>query len=128
MRALLLLAGALLGGCAGEAPAIEARDAWVRAGAQGAAAYVTLVNRGGADRLVAVASPFPASLHGTSMDGGVMRMRSLSDGLAIPAGETVALKPMGSHVMIAGRVSGPVPLTLTFARHPPITITAEPRR
>jgi copper(I)-binding protein len=33
------------------------------------------------------------------MDNGVMEMRELTDGLAIPAGATVALNPGGDHIM-----------------------------
>jgi copper(I)-binding protein len=34
------------------------------------------------------------------MDGSVMRMRELKDGLALPARQTVELKPGGNHVML----------------------------
>ena len=34
------------------------------------------------------------------MDGEVMQMRQLSDGLAIPAKQTVTLKPGGYHLML----------------------------
>lgn len=42
-----------------------------------------------------------ASLHTTSMEGEVMRMRALPE-LAVPAGETVELAPGGVHVMLTG--------------------------
>jgi hypothetical protein len=35
-----------------------------------------------------------------SMDGGVMKMRELKDGLEIPAGATVELKPGSYHIMM----------------------------
>ena len=49
---------------------------------------MTIVNAGNtADRLVSATSPVAAEvqIHNTSMDGGVMRMRQLTDGLEIPA-------------------------------------------
>ena len=35
-----------------------------------------------------------------SMDGGVMKMRELTNGLEIPPGATVELKPGGYHIMM----------------------------
>jgi copper(I)-binding protein len=90
-------------------------------GQSATAAYFTIANTGGADRLVAVSSPAgQASLHSTSMDGGVMRMRRL-DALDIPANSTVELKPGAIHVMITGLRRPPgagqqLPLQLEFDR------------
>ena len=108
-----------------QAPDITAKNGWARAtvaGQDGAAAYFTIVNRGGGDdRLVEVSVPRAgmAMLHNSSMDGGVMRMRDLSDGLVIPAGATLRLAPNGTHVMLSG-LSRPLvtgdefPATLRF--------------
>ena len=54
-------------------------------------------------KLVAVDSDMFAriEIHTMSMDDGIMRMRRL-DGLALPAGETVPLKPGGLHLMLFG--------------------------
>jgi copper(I)-binding protein len=41
-----------------------------------------------------------AQVHEMSMDGGVMKMRQLTNGLDIPAGKTVELKPGGYHIML----------------------------
>jgi copper(I)-binding protein len=41
-------------------------------------------------------------IHAMSMDGGVMRMRPLTDGLDVPAGGQVELKPSGMHLMLIG--------------------------
>jgi hypothetical protein len=73
------------------------------------------------DRLVAASSPVAerVELHTMTMDGDVMRMRELEDGIALPAGEMVELAPGGLHVMFIG-LSGPfvageeVQVTLTF--------------
>jgi len=54
-----------------------------------------------------------------AMDHNVMKMRALPAGLALPAGQTVELKPGGYHVMLLdlkGQVKegDTVPLTLVF--------------
>ncbi|MFK0161160.1 copper chaperone PCu(A)C [Rhizobium sp. NPDC090279] len=64
--------------------------------------YVTITNTGDTDdRLIAASSPRAATvqIHEMKMDNDVMIMRELSDGLPIPAGKTVELKPGGYHVM-----------------------------
>ena len=53
-----------------------------------------------------------------AMDGGVMKMRAI-EGLALPMGKAVELKPGGYHVMLMDLKSqvkegDAVPLTLTF--------------
>ncbi len=53
------------------------------------------------------------------MDGDVMKMRALDDGLALPAGQTVELKPGGYHLMLmdlkaALPKDSKLPLTLVF--------------
>ncbi|MDP3526661.1 MAG: copper chaperone PCu(A)C, partial [Hoeflea sp.] len=57
-----------------------------------------------ADRLVAGEAPFAErmEIHEMAMDGDVMKMRQLADGLEIPAGGEVVLKPGGYHVMFIG--------------------------
>jgi len=128
MRPFFALAALALAACTpSKAPEITVENGWARATAAGqgsAAAYFTVVNRGGGDdRLVEVFVPRArmATLHSSSMDGGVMRMRDLSDGLAIPAGATVELAPNGTHVMLSGlatplRPGEQFPATLRFAR------------
>jgi copper(I)-binding protein len=41
-------------------------------------------------------------LHSMSMDGGIMRMRALPGGVAVPAGGSVALRSGGQHLMLTG--------------------------
>lgn len=59
------------------------------------------------------------SIHESRMTDGVMSMRPLENGLIIPAGETVELKPHGYHLMLE-KLNGPlkegesIPLTVTF--------------
>jgi periplasmic copper chaperone A len=118
------LAALLLASCSVQSapPDIAVDDAWARATAPGqttAAIYFTVSNNGGEDRLIGVSTPAgQASVHSTSMDGGVMRMRPIP-ALGVPAGSTVELKPRGLHVMVAGlekplEAGSTVPLRLVF--------------
>jgi len=90
------------------AGSIEIVDPWAKAppkGAPVAGAYLSLVNKGTSpDRLLAVATPVAreVQLHTMNMDGGVMKMRELPDGIEVPPGETVELKPGGLHIMLMG--------------------------
>lgn len=89
-----------------------------------AGGYVTITNNGSAaDRLVSVTSPAAAmvQIHEMAMEGDVMKMRELPDGLEIPAGQSVALSPGGLHLMFM-KLNGPfeqgskVPVTLNFEK------------
>jgi copper(I)-binding protein len=126
MRISVVLAALLLASCRADSPppAITIGSAWVRAtvpGQSATVAYFTITNTGGDDRLLAVSSPAgQASLHSSSMDGGVMRMRRL-DALDIPANSAVELKPGAIHVMITGLrqplgAGRQVPIELEFDR------------
>lgn len=84
---------------------IEIDHPWSRAtpgGATVAAGYLTLKNTGAApDKLVSATAPFAGKveIHEMAVTDGVMTMRPLPDGLAIPAGGSVALKPGSYHIM-----------------------------
>ncbi|HET8534730.1 MAG TPA: copper chaperone PCu(A)C [Sphingomicrobium sp.] len=105
MKYALFFAALLLASCkpASAPPAVSVDGAWARAtisGQSGSVAYFTIRNAGGEDKLLTVSSSgVDASLHSTSMDNGVMRMRPL-EALDIPANGTVELKPGGTHVML----------------------------
>lgn len=108
-----------------KAGALTLEHPWTRATAGSVGAgYVTIVNTGKTDdQLVSASSPVSAKteIHSMTMDGGVMKMRPLPNGLAIPAGKTTSLKPGGYHIMLIGLkaplVEGTlVPMTLKFAR------------
>jgi len=65
--------------------------------------YLTITNHGDeAITLVGAATPRAGqvSIHESAMHQGVMRMRAVGDGLVIPAGKTVQLKPRGYHLML----------------------------
>jgi hypothetical protein len=100
-------------------------DPWARAtpaGAMVGAGYMQIVNAGAsAVKLVGGQTPVAerVEFHMMSMEGGVMTMRSLPEGLEVPAQSTVTLAPGGTHAMLIGLkralVQGEsVPLTLIF--------------
>lgn len=75
-----------------------------------AGGFIDIVNAGAVDdRLISAASAISnvTQIHTMEMDGDVMRMREMPDGLVIPAGETVHLKPGGYHVMFMD-LTGPL--------------------
>lgn len=80
-------------------------DSYVRAmppNAPVAGGYVTITNKGSRDdRLVSARSPRAGEvqIHEMTMTGDVMKMRELPDGLPVPAGGTVELRPGGYHLM-----------------------------
>ena len=127
MKPLLLASLLLLASCGRGDPQIQVTDAWVRetvTGQSGTAAYMTIANRGSSDdRLVGIAAQPPATamLHETSTANGISSMRALENGIAIPSGATVPLKPGGAHVMVSGLTAPLHPgdtlkMTLRFER------------
>lgn len=109
------------------ADGLRIEQPWSRATAPGApvaAGYMTITNTGTqAERLVGGSAPFAGrvEIHEMGINGDVMRMRELEDGLAIPPGETVTLEPGGFHVMFMDlveplREGETVPATLSFER------------
>jgi copper(I)-binding protein len=67
-----------------------------------AGGYMVIMNNGSAsDFLVGGQAAFAGDvqIHEMKMHGDVMKMRELADGLEIPAGGEVTLKPGGYHVM-----------------------------
>lgn len=89
-----------------------------------AGGFLTITNTGDADdRLIAASSDAAdrTEVHEMAMENDVMKMRELTDGLMIPAGETVSLKPGGYHLMMMDLahplVEGEtVNITLTFEK------------
>ena len=60
----------------------------------------------------------------------MMMMHQLRDGLPLPAGQAVELKPGGNHIMLLAvaeplKAGDTVALTLTFASATPVEVTAE---
>lgn len=89
-----------------------------------AGGFLSIKNGGSADdRLVSVSSPIAdhVEIHEMSMQGEVMKMRPLKDGLPVKAGETVELQPGGFHLMFMGvkqpvRAGESVKATFTFEK------------
>ena len=98
-------------------------------GAPVAGGFMTIHNAGGDDRLVSAHAAVAArtEIHEMTMQGDVMRMRALPEGLAIPAGATVELKPGGLHLMFMEpnqpfAEGATVPVTLTFEKAGEVTV------
>jgi len=108
-------------------------DAWCRPtpnGAKVGGCYVTLT-AGADDRLVSVSTALAdsAQIHEMKTENSVMSMSELPNGLPLPAGQKVELKPGSTHIMLMGLrdplVDGGVAsFTLTFEKAPAIGVHA----
>ena len=117
----LVLAAVLWSGHA-LAQNVEVKDAWARATVQGqkaSGAFMTLTAKTDTT-LVGVASSVAGlvQVHEMKMDGNVMQMRPLPDGLRLPAGKAVALTG-GFHLMLMDlkvplQKDTTIPVTLRF--------------
>jgi periplasmic copper chaperone A len=112
-----------LGACNEKPKQLGAGEGWVRLTVQGGPAD---------DRLVLVTADFAvrSEIHESMKSGGMMSMKPMTDGVAVPAGSTVAFKPGGLHVMLFDirpdlAPPGPMPLNLRFASGTTITISAK---
>ena len=92
-------------------------------------AYITLRNDGDANRLTGGQSPVAArvEIHEHTMTDGVMKMREIEGGLALPADETVVMEPGGIHVMLMELIEPlnegeTIPLALEFEAGPPLLL------
>jgi len=115
---------------------LELTGAFTRAMAPNAktgGGFVTITNIGKRDdRLISAQSPVAGivQLHKMSMQDDVMVMREQKDGIPIPAGKTVMLKPGGLHIMFM-QVLTPfvendiVPVTLQFEQAGDVQILLE---
>ncbi len=102
---------------------IEIKNAWVRTAVPGQSAtgaFMTITHKDGA-RLVRGASPIAGvtEIHEMKMEGDVMKMRALPQGVDLPAGRSVDLAPGGYHIMLmdlkgALPKDSVVPITLWF--------------
>jgi copper(I)-binding protein len=98
-------------------------EPWVRGTvaqqkASGMFARITSAQGG---RLVSASSPVAGvvEIHEMAMSGDVMKMRALPNGLDLPAGKAVELKPGGYHVMLMDlkqqlKAGDTVPVTLVI--------------
>ena len=125
--ALALTAASNVSAQALQASAIRIDKPWTRAtppAAPTGAGYLSLTNEGRvADRLLEVMSPIAgrAEIHTMEIVGDVSRMRWQKDGVELPPGKTVELKPGGVHFMFL-KLKQPiqpgtkVPITLVLQR------------
>lgn len=106
---------------------LEIQRPWARASDQKNwrfGGFVTLVNRSSTpDRLIAASSPIArgVAICGIKVIGNRTAMRALKDGLKIPAGTTITLRPRGYHLYFLSARPRPkhgekVPVTLTFEK------------
>lgn len=144
-KSLLLAIGAgLLAAMPAFAGSIEIHDAYARSAspaAKSGAAFMVIRNTGAEDdQLIAAASDaaMRVELHTHIADGnGVMQMRQVEGGFAVPAGGEHVLARGGDHVMMMG-LNGPlndgetVTVTLTFQKagdmviEVPVDLTRKP--
>ncbi len=149
---MVLLAVAVLVACGAPSGfSIRAEDVWARPaisieesggsapgsmGVQGTGAvFMRLINDGAeSDRLVGGQTDVAEAveIHQTVMEGDVMKMQMLADGLEVPANDEVLLKPGGYHIMLVGlqrdlNVGDTFSLELQFEKSGTLTIEAEVR-
>jgi len=135
IRSILVLTAVLFGS---SASAVEVSDPWVRAtppGAKLSAGFLTVkADAGTPDRLIAVTSPRAGrvEIHESRMDGEIMRMRALPDGVAVPAEGQVVLAPGGIHLMLLDlpqplQTGESIALTLSFEVAGEVSVEAQVR-
>jgi copper(I)-binding protein len=105
---------------------------WARAtpgGATTGAVYLTVTDHGAPDRLIGASTPVAgmAMIHESYTEGGISKMRML-DGVQLAPNKPVTFHPGALHIMLEGlkaplKVGGSFPLTLTFEKAPPQTVT-----
>lgn len=111
--------------------AVTVSDGWCREtspGAKNGACYLTIANPNSeAERLTGftTAAAGRPEVHTMSMEGGIMKMARLEDGLEIPGGGTATLKPGAEHLMLIDLAAPLTPgqdvtLALEFQRSGPI--------
>lgn len=95
-----------------KASTLEIMHPWSRATmpkAKVAGGYLKIINHGDkADRLIKITTPLSddAQIHEMAVIDGAMKMRHLSDGIAIPAGGTLEFKPGSYHIMFMDLKNG----------------------
>lgn len=136
LAAVALVLSACAAGASPSAAAPTITDAWARPAVRDgvSAAYLTITSAG-VDALVSVTSPAAAmvQMHETSTDAsGVTSMGPVLR-CDIPAGQPVAFKPGGQHLMLMGltrdlTAGGTLELDLVFEHAGKVVVTAEIRQ
>lgn len=88
-----------------------------------AGGYMTVVNEGETDRLVAASSPAAPliEIHAIRVKGPGLEMRKMDDGLVIPPANQQVLKPRGYHLLMSGLAAplvagSKLPVALVFEK------------
>lgn len=121
------------------ADTLQLSNAWVRAtppNASVAGAFLEIRNAGKQSDLLLSAETDIAErveIHEMKMAGDVMQMREVPEGLAIPAGKSLSLKPGGFHLMLIApkrplTEGERVEITLRFAKGGEMTAVFAVRR
>lgn len=105
------------------AQTVLVQNAWVRATVQGqkaTGAFMRLTSPTSV-RLKSISTPVAgvAEVHEMRLEGDIMKMQAVKDGLELPAGKTVELKPGSYHLMLMDLKlplikDSSIPLTLVF--------------
>lgn len=117
----LLFASLLSLACTSVLAQVSVTDPWVRATVpqqKATGAFMQLSSANGTRLVDARSSVARAEIHEMAVQDHVMRMRQIS-GLDLPAGQSVALKPGGYHIMFFDlkqpvKEGDVIPLTLVF--------------
>ncbi|HET7884560.1 MAG TPA: copper chaperone PCu(A)C [Acetobacteraceae bacterium] len=115
---------------------MKIEEAWSRPAIQGGTGvvYLTIIDTGAPDRLVALSAPVAAKadLHESFTEQGIAKMRGVAT-LPVAAGSKVTLSPGGYHIMLMDlkqplREGDSFPVTLNFEHAGLVTATVTVRR
>ena len=115
---------------------VKIEEAWSRPAIQGGTGvvYLTIVDTGAPDRLVALSAQVAAKadLHESFTEQGIAKMRGVAT-LPVAAGSKVTLSPGGYHIMLMDlkqplREGDSFPVTLNFEHAGLVTATVTVRR
>ena len=132
---ILIIAVILLSACAPSSGALTVNETWARPASKGenGAVYFVIQNDTASDDALISASTdiaSPAEAHMSMMnDQGVMSM-SMQEAVQVPAGESIAFKPGGLHIMLIDlkqdlKVGDTFTLILRFEKAGGITVQVE---
>ena len=108
LRAFILAVSLLIAPSSQAQENLSIENAWAREsppGSPNGAAYFTVKNSGGDDKLIGIGVSSEisdrAELHTHKQEGGMTKMEKV-EAIQIPAGGHAILKPHGNHVMLIG--------------------------
>lgn len=110
---------------------LRIEGAWARPSTPGipSAVYLIIINGGQKpDRLTGVQTDIAtAEIHQSQLDGNVVKMVPVPEGIEISAGGRVEIRPGGYHIMLVGlkrelKPGDEVEITLSFEKSPSVTV------